>query len=433
MGVVYEAVHTKLNQRVAIKAPQPAILAQPALVERFEREARAAARLRHRNAVRVVDVDVTETGLPYMVMELLQGHDLETELSARGPLPLEEAVGYVLQACVAMVEAHARGIVHRDLKPSNLFLNNDADGTTCLKVLDYGVSKIQSENVRVTGTQIAMGTPLYMSPEQVRSAKHVDGRTDIWSLGVILYELLTTRPPFTGSPTGVGAAIVTDSPTSLRMLRPDAPVELEKVVLKAMAKNPAERYASMKDLALALAPFAGASAPPDVLRWSLAHEIELSSMGMASSTEETSVEISVDMGAAAERGKPQRSKRVNIGLLALFAILIVVGVLGLAFRAAPPSAARESVVPSAAAATRTDNAAPSANSMASAPIAPVATVASDPTAAAMRPVTTARPHVPSTPVLPKTIRTSPPVATPSAKTAEPSRKGWDNDSPLPPP
>src|SRR5215471_121906 len=126
MGVVYEAIHTRLNQKVAIKAPQLAILAQPELVDRFEREARAAARLRHRNAVRVVDVDVTENGLPYMVMELLRGSDLESELATRGQFPVEDAVCYVLQAAAAMVEAHGRGIVHRDLKPSNLFLSKES-------------------------------------------------------------------------------------------------------------------------------------------------------------------------------------------------------------------------------------------------------------------------------------------------------------------
>src|SRR5215471_14317296 len=293
MGVVYEAVHIRLNQKVAVKAPQPAIFAQRELLDRFEREARAAARLRHRNAVRVIDVDVTENGLPYMVMELLRGSDLESELSSRGHFAVEDAVGYVLQAAAAMVEAHGRGIVHRDLKPSNLFLSKDSDGSICLKVLDFGVSKVQSESVRITGTQIAMGTPLYMSPEQVRSAKHVDGRTDVWSLGVILYELLTGVPPFTGSATGVGAAIVTDPPTSLRTHRPDLPVELEAVVNKAMSKNPTARYATMKDLALALVPFAGAHAPTDVLRWSLAQEVDLSTIGITSSTTDPpSIEVS---------------------------------------------------------------------------------------------------------------------------------------------
>ena len=199
MGVVFAATHEKLGQAVAIKMLLPEYARHPELVARFGREARASAQLRHRNSARVIDVDETTTGIPYMVMERLHGHDLETELEARGKLEIAEAVQYVVEACAAMTEAHQRGIVHRDLKPSNLFLSTEADGSVCVKVLDFGISKVQSEEGRITSTQHQMGTPLYMSPEQVRSAKSVDARTDVWSLGVILYELLTGDTPFKGS------------------------------------------------------------------------------------------------------------------------------------------------------------------------------------------------------------------------------------------
>ncbi|MGC4092726.1 MAG: serine/threonine-protein kinase [Polyangiaceae bacterium] len=230
MGTVFQALNTRLGHHVAIKAPKALVLAEPALRERFEREAKAAARLRHRNSARVIDVENSEQGVPYMVMELLQGHDLETEIQERGQLPIGEAVAYVVQASSAMVEAHGRGIVHRDLKPSNLFLATEADGTVCLKVLDFGISKFQSEKVNLTAPLAQVGTPLYMSPEQVRASKTQDERTDIWSMGIILYELLAGEPPFTGSATGIGAAIVSDMPTPIRQCRPDVPAALEQAI-----------------------------------------------------------------------------------------------------------------------------------------------------------------------------------------------------------
>ncbi len=255
MGVVFAATHEKLGQLVAIKMLLPELARHPELVARFGREARASAQLRHRNSARVIDVDETTNGIPYMVMERLHGHDLETELDARGKLEIPEAVQFVIEACAAMSEAHRRGIVHRDLKPSNLFLSTEDDGSVCVKVLDFGISKVQNEDGRITSTQHQMGTPLYMSPEQVRSAKSVDARTDVWSLGVILYELLTGETPFKGSTAGIGAAIVGDTPTPVRELRPEIPGDLELAITKAMAKSPADRFVSMQEMISALAPF----------------------------------------------------------------------------------------------------------------------------------------------------------------------------------
>ena len=258
MGIVFQATHVRLGQRVAIKMLHPQMLSKPEIVERFEREARAAAQLRSTNAVRVVDVDVTPDHLPYMVMEFLDGHDLAAELQVRGKFNVPDAVDCVLQACAAMNEAHALGIVHRDLKPSNLFLAREGTGTV-VKVLDFGISKMAATelDVHVTSTLATMGTPLYMSPEQIRSTKSVDARADVWSLGVILFELLSGRPPFTGSAMAVSAAIVADPPTSLRELQPGVPESLEQVVLKALAKTPDARWPDVQSLAAALAPFAG--------------------------------------------------------------------------------------------------------------------------------------------------------------------------------
>jgi serine/threonine-protein kinase len=261
MALVYEATHLRLGQRVAIKVVQPHVLAQTELVERFAREARAAGQLRSPNTARVFDVDTTPEGIPYLVMEFLDGEDLAARVERDGPLPIAEAVDCVLQAAKAMTEAHEQGIIHRDLKPSNLFLSRHADGVV-LKVLDFGISKVDprgARDVRATSTLAVMGTPLYMSPEQIRSSKNVDARTDVWSLGIVLYELLTGATPFQGTATAVAASIVLDQAPSVRSLRPDLPPALEAALARAIAKSPADRWQSMKEMAAALAPFGSGS------------------------------------------------------------------------------------------------------------------------------------------------------------------------------
>jgi len=202
-----------------------------------------------------------------MVMEYLDGCDLGAEIANSGPLPIADAVEYVLQACEAMIEAHEGGIIHRDLKPENLFLSRNGQART-VKILDFGISRVSHPGeMRVTQTQSSFGTPLYMSPEQVRSTKNVDQRTDIWSLGVIFYELVTGEPPFTGeTPTAVAVSITVDKFTSLRKLRTDIPVALDLVIARALEKEPEKRFASMREFADALKPFRGtpSSATPFV-------------------------------------------------------------------------------------------------------------------------------------------------------------------------
>jgi serine/threonine protein kinase len=256
MGVVYEAVHTRIQQRFAVKMLLPEVLELPDVVSRFEREARAAGKLRSENTARVLDVDVSESGIPYMVMEFLDGTDLGKILEQGGALPIADAVDYVLQTCNAMAEAHAEGVIHRDLKPSNLFITTARQ----VKVLDFGISKLENDKeARVTATQTVVGTPLYMSPEQVRSAKHVDARTDIWSLGIILYELLAGRTPFEGSTTAAAAAICIDSPPPIGQFRQDVPAMLEQAILVALEKDPDRRFASVQQLAGTIAPFGSGS------------------------------------------------------------------------------------------------------------------------------------------------------------------------------
>jgi serine/threonine-protein kinase len=257
MGVVVAARHVDLDERVAIKMLLPNVPPQADTVARFVREARAAIKIRSEHVVRVLDVGRLETGLPFIVMEYLDGADLGQHVDSSGPLPVDDAVDYVLQACEAIAAAHALGIVHRDLKPANLFLTKAADGEPCVKVLDFGISKVAATDAGpgtgLTSTATIMGTPCFMSPEQLRSTRDVDGRTDIWSIGAILFALLTGVPPYDGeSNADVSAKIIRDPARPLRMVRPDAPADLEAIVLRCLEKHPAARFADVAQLAAAL-------------------------------------------------------------------------------------------------------------------------------------------------------------------------------------
>ncbi len=261
MGVVVEAYHLQLETKVAIKFLLPATLEDHEAVERFAREARAAVKITSEHVARVLDVGtLEETGAPYIVMEFLEGSDLATLLQERGPLAIEMTVDFVLQACVAIADAHRLGIVHRDLKPGNLFCVPRSDGGLVIKVLDFGISKLSGlggpSGIAATRTNAVMGSPLYMSPEQMISTKDVDAQTDIWALGVILYELLTGARPFVGSTYAeIAIRVATAAPPSLRSLRADIPEALDAVVLRCLEKDKRARYANVAELALALADF----------------------------------------------------------------------------------------------------------------------------------------------------------------------------------
>ncbi|WP_437630430.1 serine/threonine-protein kinase [Sorangium sp. So ce854] len=258
MGLVVAARHLALDERVAIKVLLPRYVRDPEILQRFLREGRAAVRIRSRHVVRVADVGTLESGAPYMVMDHLQGRDLAAVLAESGRLPVPEAVELVLQVCEALAEAHAQGIVHRDVKPSNLFVTRNADGSPCVKVLDFGISKMtHAEDHALTRVGGVLGSPLYMSPEQLRSASDVDGRADVYSLGVVLFELLTGRTPFFAHELAQLVYLVTQGePQRPRALRPDMPEPLEQVILAAIARDRDRRFANIADLALALVPFA---------------------------------------------------------------------------------------------------------------------------------------------------------------------------------
>lgn len=250
MGVVVGAKHIDLDERVAIKF----LLGEPssAAVDRFLREARAAVKVKGEHVCRVLDFGRLETGEPYIVMEHLEGTDLAKKIDKEGAQPIAAAVGWIIEASDALAEAHALGIVHRDVKPANIFLARRRDGSTTAKVLDFGISKLAS-NAQLTGTQSPMGSPSYMSPEQMVSAHDVDARTDIWSLGITLYELLAGKPPF------VADSIVQLSVLVRERVPPrldGVPEGLASVVARCLAKSPEDRYDSVAALVADLAPFA---------------------------------------------------------------------------------------------------------------------------------------------------------------------------------
>jgi serine/threonine-protein kinase len=216
------------------------------------------------HVARVSDVGQLENGAPYIVMEYLEGTDLAEVLGSRGPLPIEDAIDYVLQALQAIAVAHRLRIVHRDLKPANLFLTANADGSPLIKVLDFGISKALDtgplDNASLTSTVGPVGSPIYMSPEQIRTPKSVDTRTDIWSIGVILYELLTGAYPFVAEALPqLWAGILMESPARLRDARPDAPEALEEIIQRCLEKDVGQRFQEVSDLADALGPLARAS------------------------------------------------------------------------------------------------------------------------------------------------------------------------------
>lgn len=263
MATVYEARDMRLRQSVAIKVLSSSLASDEGAVERFLREARAVVRLRNQHVVRVLDVDTLPGNGPYLVMEFLDGESLGALLARSGPRSPTEVVDYTLQALEALAEAHRAGIVHRDLKPDNLMRVLGEDGEPQIKVIDFGISKLLGPDItfkNLTLESSFLGSPLYASPEQLSDAAHVDARTDIWSLGVVMYELLSGRPPFdVRSASALMVAICSHEPARLDGVCPHVPARLADVVARCLCKNTEQRFASAQELARALAPFAPGS------------------------------------------------------------------------------------------------------------------------------------------------------------------------------
>jgi serine/threonine-protein kinase len=325
MAFVVAALHEELDQLVAIKLLRPELQRYEVAAARFLREARAAARIQSDHVARVFDVGSTESGQAYMVMEYLEGTNLEELLADRRRLPIEEAVDHMLEALEAVAQAHAIGIVHRDLKPANLFLARRRDGSERIKILDFGISKAteRASQKMLTSPNTVLGSPQYMSPEQALTPMDVDLRTDLWSLGVILHELIAGWPPFEGdTPASMLASIASKPPIPVRTKRPDAPVELERVIMRCLERDRDKRYANAADLAYAIAPFGSertkglpariaqvlGTPPPK-------SEPRESTKGGAPTSGKKGG------GASADAGQPR--KKVNTLTLALIAVLLL--------------------------------------------------------------------------------------------------------------
>jgi hypothetical protein len=332
MGFVVVATHLQLEQRVALKFLLPNAMKSPEVVTRFAREAQAAARIQGEHVARVLDVGQLESGAPYMVMEYLEGEDLEATLVRRGPLPIAEAVGYLLQGCEAVAQAHSLGIVHRDLKPANLFLAKRPGGTPVIKVLDFGISKSPPSvgNPGLTQTTSMFGSPPYMSPEQVTSTRSADARSDIWSLGAVLYELLTFHRPFNGeSVPALFVAILHRDPEPPRVHRAEIPPALDVAVMRCLQKDPRSRFPEVAALAAALAPFGPPGSDQSVER--IAHMLGLGRRGEPPIALAASGLPTLPSAATypVVRGVPSRDRSMRVMLVVV--ALLAVGGAGTAY------------------------------------------------------------------------------------------------------
>jgi serine/threonine-protein kinase len=335
VGVVVGARHLLLDRPVAIKFMLGAASEQPESIARFVQEARSAARLKSAHVVKVFDVAVLDSGVPYIVMEYLEGTDLAAVLRRSGPVGVERAVDYILQACEAIAEAHDAGIVHRDVKPANLFLAARADGDPAIKVLDFGIAKSSptlapttldlataDAIVRMTLPRSIMGSPLYMSPEQMESSGDVDARTDIWALGVTLFELVTGRVPFSGtSIVQVYSQMLAKETAWLEHLPADTPRELRSIIGRCLRRDRSDRYTTVRELSRSLA-LVAPSAPLD------------------------RTQISPTPALAPDPVSPPRSRRLGAGsMVGIVALGVGVAVTGLVVsrRAFPTLPARSGV------------------------------------------------------------------------------------------
>jgi serine/threonine-protein kinase len=255
MGIVFAAIDRELERRVAVKLLLPERIENEETVQRFLREAKAAARIRSEYVTQVYDTGRLPDGLPYIVMELLSGQDLAERMETSGVFPVETAAACMLQACEALAQAHVAGIIHRDLKPANFFLSRHADGSDVLKVLDFGISKI-GNGAALTKSATVIGSPFYMSPEQLQTPTDVDHRTDVWALGVIAYEMLSGKRPFDADTLpALCVSILHTAPRPLAEHRPDLPAALARIVDRCLQKDRTQRCQNVGELANALAPF----------------------------------------------------------------------------------------------------------------------------------------------------------------------------------
>src|SRR6266705_2268520 len=246
MGSVYRGKHVLMDKTVAIKVLRPSLALDHSVVARFSREAKAASRISHPNAVIVTDFGEDENGVVFLVMEYLDGRTLKDVIKSDGPMKLDRVIEIIRQVSGALDVAHSQGVIHRDLKSDNIMLSR-TNGNEWAKVLDFGIAKIQqpegARDIEITAANLVVGTPQYMSPEQCSQSGPIDARSDIYSLGIIVYEMLAGRVPFTGeSPTVIMMKQVQDRPPSILATRADLPAAIDQAIAKALAKQPADRF-----------------------------------------------------------------------------------------------------------------------------------------------------------------------------------------------
>jgi serine/threonine-protein kinase len=448
MGVVCEATHLELQKRVAIKFVRPELAQHEGFVSRFLNEARAAAALHSEHVAHVLDCGRLPTGAPYMVLEYLEGTDLAKALKNDGPLPTQRAVDYALQVCEALAEAHNKRLVHRDIKPDNIFLTAGPGGVTVIKVLDFGVSKqLESQNPSLTDDNQGIGSPHYMSPEQMTTPSEVDARSDIWSLGAVLYELIGGYPPFDGNTVPeVCAKVVTIEPLPLHRHAPNVPRRLEAVIMQCLHKDRDKRFADVGELADALVPFAS-------IEGAASAEVVARILGRIPTRRRTMVSGEIDEAMSApSTDRPSADSIPGVGpspwgALALFILLggaTIFGVFRLLYGGQAPGSTTDTSLPAplpsalapsssasalpppatanAATATSASPAAPSATAPATA-----AAAAADAAAAAPRPTVaaTATAKPPAT----ATVPVKPPPASSASPWPEPREVPKDYQDP----
>ncbi len=328
MGVVLQARDQMLDRDVALKVVLPRMLRSPEAIERFSNEARSLAQLESRHVVRVLDFGSIASppesaGLPFMVLELLRGEDLFSVASREEGIAPSRVVRYALQACAGLAAAHAQGIIHRDLKPENLFLAVEPDGNECLKVLDFGIARSHSRRALTRG-HVGVGSPGYMSPEQVEGTGRVDARSDIWGLGVVMYELLSHRPAFYGdNPQSLCLQILTADVTPLLELKSSLPPALVYIVERCMERDPERRFANVAELAEALSPLDDWSPESDAerirRRLDAAEESPVSETRPQQSRQLPSTEVVITEPVPA---RPRRNRRRIASFLLAAAVLI---------------------------------------------------------------------------------------------------------------
>jgi serine/threonine-protein kinase len=441
MGAVYEIEHELTKHRRALKTLHAAMAASPSIVERFLREASAAGRVGNPHIVETFDAGVLDSGEPYLVMEILRGEPLSQRI-ARGPMPIPEVVDLMGQACVGVAAAHAAGIVHRDLKPDNLFITPGSDGRPFVKILDFGISKFdtaQTGGMQLTKEGSAMGTPYYMSPEQIRGAANLDARADVYALGVILYECLTAKRPFESEVlTHLAVLIHAGQTEAIEQLRPDLPPGFADLVRFAMASDREHRMQSATELRTALERYGAVSDGVPFRPPTLPSASTLQSP--PSAVQARSLAATSGVGVSMRNPTPT-PKKSHIGLIVSVAGLGVATLAGgyLLLRASseaagPVTAASspETAASVTAEPTAKPDATPRARSVTTPPVIAIEKAAPPPATAAPS-SDAARPPAPPVPAASRPAVVAPAAPAPAGPPAKPTRadeRGLAKDNPF---